>query len=50
MTELVELIRDFVEPPVEVFEELIKSQNYTTFANCFEKENKEISNKDLTKI
>lgn len=47
MTELVELIRDFVEPPVEVFEELIKSQNYTIFANHFKEE---ISNKDLTKI
>lgn len=47
MTELVEFIRDFVEPPVEVFEELIKSQNYTIFANHFKEE---ISNKDLTKI
>ena len=50
MTELVELIRDFVEPPVEVFEELIKSQNYTIFVNFFEKESKEISNKVLTEI
>nr|DAD55941.1 MAG TPA: hypothetical protein [Bacteriophage sp.] len=39
MIELVDLIRNFVEPPVEVFEELIKSQNYIAFANHFEKEN-----------
>ncbi len=39
MIELVDLIRNFVEPPVEVFEELIKSQNYIAFANYFEKEN-----------
>ena len=47
MTELAEHIRDFVQPPVEVYEEIVKSQNYTIIANHFKEE---ISNKDLTKI
>lgn len=54
MTELVDLIRDFVTPPEDKEDELIASSNHSYFANqvsmyarkSFEKN----SNKDLTKI
>lgn len=54
MTELVDLIRDFVSPPEEKEDELVVSPNHSYFANqvsmyarkSFEKN----SNKDLTKI
>lgn len=54
MTELVDLIRDFVTPPEDKEDELIASSNHSYFTNqvsmyarkSFEKN----SNKDLTKI
>ena len=52
MTDLVDLIRDFVSPPEE--DELVASPNYSFFANQVsmyaKKSSEKNSNKDLTKI
>ena len=52
MTDLVDLIRDFVSPPEE--DELVASPNYSYFANQVsmyaKKSSEKNSNKDLTKI
>ena len=54
MTELVDLIRDFVTPPEDKEDELIASSNHSYFANqvsmCVRKNSDKSSNKDLTKI
>lgn len=54
MTDLVDLIRDFVSPPEEKEDELIASPNHSCFANqvsmCVRKNSDKSSNKDLTKI
>lgn len=54
MTELVDLIRDFVTPPEEMEDELIVSPNHSYFANQVSmyarKSSDKSSNKDLTKI
>lgn len=54
MTELVDLIRDFVTPPEEKEDELVASSNHSCFANqvsmCVRKNSDKSSNKDLTKI
>lgn len=55
MTELVDLIRDFVTPPEEMEDELIVSPNHEYFANQIKdihsrRNSKEIFNKDLTKL
>lgn len=54
MTELVDLIRDFVTPPEDKEEELVASSNHSYFTNqvsmCVRKNSDKNSNKDLTKI
>ena len=54
MTDLVDLIRDFVSPPEEKEDELVASPNHNCFANqvsmCVRKNSDKSSNKDLTKI
>lgn len=54
MTELVDLIRDFVTPPEDKEEELVASSNHSCFTNqvsmCVRKNSDKSSNKDLTKI
>ena len=55
MTELVDLIRDFVTPPEDKEEELVESFNHSCFTNqvsdsCSRKNSDKSSNKDLTKI
>ena len=54
MTDLVDLIRDFVSPPEEKEDELVASPNHSCFANqvsmCVRKNSDKSSNKDLTKI
>lgn len=54
MTELVDLIRDFVSPPEEKEDELVASPNHSYFANQVSmhtrKSSEKNSNKDLTKI
>lgn len=55
MTELVDLIRDFVTPPEEMEDELIVSSNHEYFANQIKdihskRNSKENSNKVLTEI
>lgn len=54
MTELVDLIRDFVTPPEDKEEELVASSNHNCFTNqvsmCVRKNSDKSSNKDLTKI
>ena len=54
MTELVDLIRDFVTPPEDKEEELVASSNNSYFTNqvsmCVRKNSDKNSNKDLTKI
>ena len=54
MTELVDLIRDFVTPPEDKEEELVESSNHSCFTNqvsmCVRKNSDKNSNKDLTKI
>ena len=54
MTELVDLIRDFVTPPEDKEEELVESSNHSCFTNqvsmCVRKNSDKSSNKDLTKI
>lgn len=54
MTELVDLIRDFVKPPEDKEEELTASSNHDCFTNqvsmYLRKNSDKSSNKDLTKI
>lgn len=54
MTELVDLIRDFVKPPEDKEEELVASSNHDCFTNqvsmYLRKNSDKSSNKDLTKI
>ena len=54
MTELVDLIRDFVTPPEDKEEELVESSNHSCFTNqvsmCVRKNSDKNSNKDFTKI
>lgn len=54
MTELVDLIRDFVKPPEDKEEELTASSNHDCFTNqvsMYSRKNSDkSSNKDLTKI
>ena len=54
MTELVDLIRDFVSPPEEKEDELVASPNHSYFTNQVSmyarKSSEKNSNKDLTKI
>lgn len=54
MTDLVDLIRDFVSPPEEKEAELVASPNHSCFANqvsmYVRKSSEKNSNKDLTKI
>lgn len=54
MTDLVDLIRDFVSPPEEKEDELVASPNHRCFANqvsmYVRKNSDKSSNKDLTKI
>ena len=54
MTELVDLIRDFVSPPEEKEDELVESPNHSYFASQVSmyarKSSEKNSNKDLTKI
>lgn len=54
MTELVDLIRDFVNPPEDKEEELVASSNHDCFTNqvsmSLRKNSDKSSNKDLTKI
>ena len=54
ISELVDLIRDFVTPPEDKEEELVASSNHSCFTNqvsmCVRKNSDKSSNKDLTKI
>lgn len=54
MTELVDLIRDFVTPPEDMETKLVASPNHDCFANqvsmYLRKNSDKSSNKDLTKI
>lgn len=54
ITELVDIIRDFVEPPEDKEEELTASSNHDCFTNqvsmYLRKNSDKSSNKDLTKI